>query len=239
MCLLVVISRVDERYPLIVAGNRDELLERPAVAMTALADGVLGGRDEQAGGTWMAVNRHGVVAGLTNRPATAGRDPSRRSRGELPLALASHGSAAEAVEKFAALFTPSDYNPAWLLVGDRESLFSLDMTEGDTPAVAALDPGIHVLENRALGAPSPKVDHVRALVAQAQIPEHLHLVLSDHHLPPMPKDRPAAVGAACVHTEKYGTRWSGIVLVPAHGAPRFSYADGPPCTTSFVDAEWE
>ena len=30
---------------------------------------ILGGRDEVAGGTWLAVNEHGVVAGLTNQPA--------------------------------------------------------------------------------------------------------------------------------------------------------------------------
>ena len=45
---------------------------------------MLGGRDELAGGTWLAVNEHGVVAGLTNQPAAVGRDASKRSRGEMP-----------------------------------------------------------------------------------------------------------------------------------------------------------
>ena len=61
--------------------------------MTVLAESdprILGGRDEKAGGTWLAVNEHGVVAGLTNRPAPDGADPARRSRGEIPLALAAH-----------------------------------------------------------------------------------------------------------------------------------------------------
>ena len=51
--------------------------------------GEAGGRDLMAGGTWLAVNDHGVVAGLTNKPAEEGRDPSKRSRGEIPLALTS------------------------------------------------------------------------------------------------------------------------------------------------------
>src|SRR3712207_7355353 len=46
---------------------------------------VLGGRDEVGGGTWLATNAAGVVAGLTNRPMRDGPDAAKRSRGELPL----------------------------------------------------------------------------------------------------------------------------------------------------------
>ena len=164
MCLLVTISRDHPETPLVVAANRDELLERPAVAMAVLQPSgprILGGRDELAGGTWLAVNEAGVVAGLTNQPATAGRDPTKRSRGELPLILAQHLDARRAVESFVASVRPSDYNPAWLLVGDRRSLFYLDLGDGDSPRVTELAPGTHVLENRPLGGVSPKVDHVR------------------------------------------------------------------------------
>src|SRR3954447_10307839 len=125
MCLLIMLVQTHGDFPLVVAGNRDELLERPAVAMSVLRDAgprVLGGRDELAGGTWLAVNDVGVVAGLTNRPAT--KDPAKRSRGELPIALASHASAAAAVDALVAELRPSDYNPAWLLVGDRDALFA-------------------------------------------------------------------------------------------------------------------
>ncbi|HKN48626.1 MAG TPA: NRDE family protein, partial [Actinomycetota bacterium] len=144
MCLLVTVSRDHPESPLIVAANRDELLDRPAVAMTVLqAAGprILGGRDELAGGTWLAVNESGVVAGLTNQPATAGRDPTKRSRGELPLALARHPDAPAAVEWLAASVRPSDYNPAWMMVADRRSLFYVDLSDGDAPAVTELPPG--------------------------------------------------------------------------------------------------
>jgi uncharacterized protein with NRDE domain len=217
----------------VIGANRDEVLERPATAMTVLrASGprVLGGRDELAGGTWLAVNEHGVVAGLTNRPASvAGRDPTKRSRGELPLALASHATAREAVGVFAAAYKPSDFNPAWLLVGDAQSLWYVDMTGEDTPAVTELPPGVHVLENRPLEEPSAKVARVRALLARGSRPA---AVLADHER----TDPERATSAACVHTEKYGTRWSAVVTVDAGARPRFTYADGPPCTTPFADA---
>ena len=253
MCLLIVVAGCHDQLPLVVGANRDELLDRPAIPMTVLREHgprTLGGRDELAGGTWLAVNEHGVVAGLTNRPATAGRDPSKRSRGELPLALTEHASAAQAVEAFAAAFDPDDYNPSWLLVGDRDALFAVDMTEGPRPRIDRLAPGVHVLENRAPGTPSAKVARVRDLLAGAErdsaggLVDRLRGVLADHEVPPPepgdPPDsdqRPGAIRAACVHTDRYGTRWSGIVGVSTDRAmpPAVLYADGQPCTTPYVD----
>src|SRR5271170_3522264 len=153
MCLLVVASRVVPGEPLIVGANRDEILERPSTAVTVLDEGpprILGGRDELSGGTWLAVNEHGVCAGLTNQPLGDAKDPSKRSRGELPLELARHATATAAVDALLSAFRPADYNGSWLLVGDRDSLYFVDFTGADGSALA-LPPGIHVLENRALG----------------------------------------------------------------------------------------
>ena len=256
MCLLVVVSRLDPETPLVVGANRDERLDRPATAITVLrASGprVLGGRDEEAGGTWLAVNEHGVVAGLTNRPSPEGRDGSKRSRGELPIALAEHRDAASAVDDFTKKFRPADYNPAWLLVGDRTSLYALDMTGEDRPVAEALAPGVHILENNPLHAASPKVDHVRALLGDlgalegADLIERVRSVLVDHSLPPadVGPGGPGGPGggrsveslAACVHTDGYGTRSSTLVAVAgaAEHRPRVLVTDGPPCTSPFVD----
>lgn len=170
MCLLVVLFQVVPGAPLVVAANRDERYDRPATAATVLRAGrprILGGRDEVAGGTWLAVNEHGVVAGLTNRPSPGGRDPTRRSRGELPMAAARHRGAGQAVEALAARIRPHDYNPCWMLVGDRRTLHAVDLSEPDAPLVVPLTAGVHVLENRPPGAPSPKIDRVRALLDRA------------------------------------------------------------------------
>lgn len=256
VCLLIVLSRCHRQSPLVVAANRDELYERPAVPMTVLqpaAPRILGGRDDMAGGTWLAVNDAGVFAGLTNRPTTEGRDPTRRSRGELPLSAARHGSAAEAVAWLTAHVDPSSYNPAWLFVADRRSLFAVEVAGGPRPVAEPLGPGVHVLENRPLGAPSAKVDRVRTLIDDVEelplrmLERRLQVVLADHELPtaaPLSSGaesadprRPPATEAACVHTDHYGTRWSAVISMPELGAPpRFSYTPGPPCTTTSEDA---
>jgi len=264
MCLLVVVSRLDPTAPLVIGANRDERLDRPATAMTVLRDArprIVGGRDEEAGGTWLAINEHGVVAGLTNRPSPEGRDPAKRSRGELPLVLARHHDAAAAVESFVAQVQGADFNPAWLLVGDRTSLYALDITgdgSGDgRPVVEKLEPGIHILENNPLHAGSAKGANVRARLGDAEmltgeaLVERLRSVLVDHSTPepttgsPPGRDdtvgpngvRPVETLAACVHTDAYGTRSSTIVSVPtAPGQlPRVLVADGHPCTSPYVD----
>lgn len=253
MCLLIMLAQTHPDFPLIVAANRDEQFDRPAVPMTVLHEAgprVLGGRDELAGGTWLAVNEAGVVAALTNRPTTGGRDATKRSRGELPMMLASHTSAAAAVEAFGSKVSAQDYNPAWLLVGDRETLFAIDTSGRDSPVIRPLPPGVHILENRPLGTTSPKVEHVRHLLAGIdRLPERplvrrLQAVLSDHEVPPGRSaadeagiEAPPDVNAACVHTERYGTRWSGVITVPGRPTrpPTVQYTDGAPCNARYSD----
>jgi uncharacterized protein with NRDE domain len=100
--------------------------------------------------------------------------------------LAGHDNAKEAVDAFVEQVRPSDYNPAWLLVGDRTSLFALDVSSEGRPRVEELGPGVHVLENNPLGSPSAKVDHVRAMVGNAHaitgeaLLDRLATVLVDH-----------------------------------------------------------
>jgi uncharacterized protein with NRDE domain len=167
VCLLIALSGVLAGTPLLVAANRDELYDRPAEVITVLRDSgprILGGRDAVAGGTWLAVNSHGVLAGLTNQPSARARDETRRSRGELPLAFAAYADAATAVAKVCADLDPSDYNPCWLLVGDRHSLFSVGMTGGHHPVVEQLQAGTYVLENVPLPDNSAKARQVGAMV---------------------------------------------------------------------------
>jgi uncharacterized protein with NRDE domain len=247
--LLIALSRIVPDAPLLIAANRDELYQRPAAPITVLRAGqprILGGRDEQAGGTWLAVNEHGVVAGLTNQPVVA-RDPARRSRGELPLAFAAYPDAATAVTEVCARLDPADYNPCWMLVGDRHTLFSVDVGGGHRARAEELPPGSYVLENAPLRQTSAKQQQVAGRVAGARadggrIEAGLAGILRDHQPAAGPQPaadghpaRPAELSAACVHTERYGTRSAMIVSVGPAGVPRVSVAAGPPCVTPLLD----
>src|ERR1039458_4739211 len=81
-----------------------------------------------------------------------------------------------------------EYNPAWLLVGDRQSLYYIALPADEAPVVHQLTPGVHVLENVALGESSPKVDRIRSLVSAARSANTtlwtaLPSVLADHTVP--------------------------------------------------------
>jgi uncharacterized protein with NRDE domain len=256
MCLLLVASRAVPGVPLLVGANRDEYLDRPSDAVAVLDVGpprILGGRDLRAGGTWFAVNEAGVCAGLTNQPLGDALDRSKRSRGALPIALTRFTTAEEAVDQFVRTFDPSDFNGCWLLVGDRSSLYFVDFTgsgpdAGPYPGLGpgqkagtvatSLGPGVYVLENRSLGAPSPKVDLVLEAVGQpddaAATEARFRAVLADHRIPPE-DERPTA--GSCVHLDGYGTRSSCLVEVTDDlaAAPRVLVANGPPCVTPFED----
>jgi uncharacterized protein with NRDE domain len=256
MCLLIAISRVHPGEPLVLAANRDEWLARPAEAMTVLrASGprTLGGRDLLAGGTWLAVNEHGVVAALTNRPTLAGRDPARRSRGELPVLLSSFARARDAADHAAAALRAEWFNPCWMFVADRDELFYLDLTGEGAVVPAPLPPGVHVLENNPCGAASPKERWSAAAVAPHRtwsgeaLYEALFRVLGSHEVPDLsqlsaqPSDgfaRLPETHAACVHAGPYGTRWSAVIRVAAarDTRPALRYVEGTPCVGTVHDA---
>lgn len=245
MCLLVVAFQTAPGIPLLIGANRDEYVDRPAVPMTVLRSTgprILGGQDQRAGGTWLAVNEDGVFAGLTNQPLGEKRDPSRRTRGELPLALASYTDAGRAAEAFVANYNPADYNGSYILVGDRQSLYFIDFTGLVDATAEALPPGVHVLENRPLGAPSPKADRVRAslgtLTGGEQDVDMLRVLLADHVVAgsEVVEGQPQPT-STCAHLDGYGTRSSCIFRVGDDPTkpPQVWVADGPPCTSPFAD----
>src|SRR6185312_2771236 len=83
MCLVLIALDSHPDYSLVVAANRDEFYDRPSATATFWADApsVLAGRDLQAGGTWLGVDRRGRFAAVTNY---------RQGQRE-PIAPRSHG----------------------------------------------------------------------------------------------------------------------------------------------------
>ena len=68
MCLIALAYKVHPRFPLILAANRDEFLDRPTEPAHWWKDApdILAGRDQRAGGTWLGFTRNGRFAAITN-----------------------------------------------------------------------------------------------------------------------------------------------------------------------------
>ncbi|KAB8314228.1 NRDE family protein [Tolypothrix campylonemoides VB511288] len=161
MCLIVVAWRVHPRWPLVLAGNRDEFHARPTLALAPWAErpDIVGGRDALHGGSWLAV-RGRRLAAVTN--VRLPHEPDGRSRGHLVRDFV--GGAASASSYADALRGDArEYRPFNLLVHDGGAL----AYAGNRPAFSmqALAPGLHGLSNGPLDAPWPKVEALRAAMA--------------------------------------------------------------------------
>ena len=255
MCTLALGLHLDRRWPVVVAANRDEQLDRPSEgwALRPLRQ-AQGERstgparatplDLQAGGTWVGVSARGVFAGVTNHFVRLGwkPDPTRRSRGDLvPLAL-DHRSAPEAARAFAAL-DAARWNPFHLVVADAAGAF-LWWYDGEEQGLAPLEPGLHVVTERDREGRGPRADRIRARwPAEPTLPRLRELLL--HHGPAGAErggmeellrtfDRSEAT---CIHGDPvYGTRSSVILrLAPDLAASELYVAESRPCTAPHED----
>ena len=148
MCTVVVSLAPEAPVPLLLLGVRDEFTGRPwqRPARHWPGSALIGGLDEQAGGTWLAVHpgqsRVGCI--LNGRGEFAPPD-RRRSRGGLPLRAAAEGQAA-LKELYQAPETLARYDPFYLVCADLSSVLLLGW-DGVTANLTELEPATHVLTN--------------------------------------------------------------------------------------------
>ena len=71
MCILFFAINQHPKYPVIICANRDEVHQRPTQMMHWWPENkeqasILAGKDLQAGGTWLGLNKQGRFSALTN-----------------------------------------------------------------------------------------------------------------------------------------------------------------------------
>ncbi len=147
MCTVILATRASAAWPLLLAANRDEMLDRPWLPPARHwpdQPDVVAGRDTLGGGTWLGLNDAGVVATVLNRPGTLGPAHGKRSRGDLPLLALRHASAEAAARHLAGLD-----GTAWrsfnLVVADRAGAWFLRGTGEAAITAERLTPGVHMV----------------------------------------------------------------------------------------------
>lgn len=249
MCTLIALHRCVDRAGLLIAANRDEFYERPASgpALRATPSGpIVAPLDLRAGGTWLGVNAQGVFAALTNRPCTA-PDPTRRSRGHVVMEALAAPTAEQAAEQLAAI-PAAVHNPFNVFVADGHRAFALVYGGDRAGELRELAPGAHVVGNADPDdRTNPKVARVlaRAEAAAGFGADAALEALADACREQGCGSPHGALGDTCVHTDGYGTRSSLLLRLARDGAraseepfggdDRLLFADGAPCTTSYLD----
>jgi len=224
MCLLVIAYKAHPRFPLVVAANRDEFLDRPALPAHFWDDAphVLAGQDARAGGTWMGVTTKGRFAALTNH-----RD-LRRPRKEGP---SRGGLVRLALDEDPKDHDTSVYEGFNLVYGAMDDLWYHNNIDGRH---VPLEPGTHGLSNHLLDTPWPKVRRAKALMAEAlrddkPSVERIFGMLGDPTTAPVEElpdtgvghDLELALSPILISMAGYGTRCSTVVLVDDQGRVTF------------------
>ena len=149
MCTVVILRRPESDWPLILAANRDEMVDRPWLPpgrhWTDRPE-VVAGLDQLAGGSWIGLNDHGVVAAVLNRIGSLGPQAGKRSRGELVLEALDSTDAASAADQLRHL-EPSAYRSFNMVVCDNRDAFWLrNLGRRDHPVdVFPLGEGVSML----------------------------------------------------------------------------------------------
>ena len=189
--------------PLLLLGARVELTSRrwQPPARHWPDSPLVGGRDEEAGGTWLAVHP-GVprVSCLLNARGQQAPPGNRRSRGELPLRAAADGQEAlkQLYEDTGAL---ARYDPFLLICADLSSALMLSW-DGTRAALENLGPATHLITNAGHAYPPPSAGSASAGSASAgsasAAPEAADDPKALHFGPKFAAYRPAADPAASI-----------------------------------------
>jgi uncharacterized protein with NRDE domain len=236
VCTLIVARDVFRYYPLVVAANRDERLDRPSRPPEIWPGPIpiLAPVDEEGGGTFIGVSRAGVLAAVTNRddvPFVLGRP----TRGSLVLSALESPSALESTIRI--MESGGSFNGFNLVIADREEAF-LIRGGPDGMSWEELPVGPTVVTNQAVGTEEFGTRNYRIGIRWRMAAK----------APPRPSslgqlldrcDHEDGSYGTCMHrppSANYGTRSSAIIRLNADkDGNRFEYwhREGRPCEGRF------
>src|SRR5258707_194730 len=239
MCLIFLSIHQHPNYKLIVAANRDEFYARKtsAAAFWKNHPAILGGCDLEAVkpdgtcGTWMAINKNGRIAMITNYRDLKNLKTAAPSRGHLVTDFLLSN---ETPENYLHDIEPraNEYNGFNLIVGSAAGLFYLSNYK---KGINKIEDGFHGLSNALLDTPWPKVKNgkelMKPLFSQEKIDANKILnALYDGHQAPdyqLPDtgvglERERMLSSMFIKSPNYGSRCSTVVAIDRNNRAEFT-----------------
>jgi uncharacterized protein with NRDE domain len=215
------------------AANRDEMAERPWEAPAEYWPGICGGRDSLAGGTWLALNRHKMMAAVLNREGTLGPAPGKKSRGQLPLLALREETAAAAAQVIGAL-DAGDYRAFNLVLADAFGAFFIRGMGAGRPEIMPLAPGVHMIT---AGEPD---DSTRPRIAR-HLPRFQAAPFAQwgRLLADQSGERGARINIRAAENDGFGTVCASLVALPRQGKAVQKFAAGAPDVAEFKEVCWD
>jgi len=229
MCSIILSISPDGVF---AAANRDEMVSRPWEPPAEYWPGICGGRDALAGGTWLALNRAGVMAAVLNREGTLGPAPGKESRGGLPLLALRHDSAAAGAKTIGAL-DGAKYRAFNLVLADADGAFFIRGLGAGRPEILPLAAGVHMIT---AGEPD---DMARPRIAK-HLPRFQAAPIAQwgRLLAGSPGDLADQINVKATENGGFGTVCASLVSL-AHGSvTEHMFAAGPPDIAEFRIISW-
>ena len=225
MCLIVFAHHTHPKYPFILLANRDEYHERPTQQMDFFRGGdLIGGRDLRAVGTWLAMNKSGDFAAVTNVRASAVQ-LNAKSRGYLPVDFLKSPQTNQAFMR-GLQAQAINYNGFNFLTRKGDTLLHFNNQLGIINQVPA---GIHGLCNASLNTSWPKLDQLKTRF-KASIDKNvdnvalLNLMMDkqmaeDKFLPEtgIMQEMERALSSIFINLPTYGTRSTTLITIDNEG----------------------
>jgi len=220
MCLILFAIDQHEDYPFVVIANRDEFYARPTRSAHWWEDtsSVYAGRDLEANGTWMGVDKQGRFAAVTNVREPGVKHDAPLSRGDLPRNFLQGNLGAEAYLQGLALDQYAGFN---LLLADHSGCWFL--SNRDT-TIRKIPAGVYGVSNGYFDEPWPKLETGKFALQQclqtSVDAESLFSILldkdqaSEELLPNtgISREFERLLSSRFIHSNEYGTRASSVLL---------------------------
>jgi uncharacterized protein with NRDE domain len=223
MCLIFLSINKHPDYKLVIAANRDEFYNRRTAAADFWQDqpSIVGGRDLEAGGTWLAMSKKGRIAMVTNYRDLKNIKTNAPSRGQLVTDyLLSREPTLDYMSKVESV--AKAYNGFNLIAGDLKDFYYYS-NYGDS--IQKISAGLHGLSNHLLDTPWPKVTLGKKRVSEILEGKFNYKdlfsvlynveIAADDLLPDtgVGLERERALSSMFIKSPGYGTRCSTVVLV--------------------------
>lgn len=249
MCLILFGVDAHPDYRLVVMANRDEYYMRPTKPASYWDDEphILGGRDLEAGGTWMGITKGGRFAALTNYRDLSMIRPDAQSRG---LLVSSFLKDRKSSSRFLKEFESEDiqYNGFNLLLG---TVGNLSYYSNVTRRHTKVSSGIHGLSNSLMDVSWYKTERGIALLSEVLFQkrpdiERMFDFLSDEQAAPDALLPDTGIGyefekvlsSVFIKSPGYGTRSSTVLLVSNTGEVHFFEKSYDPDMESYSSREY-
>ena len=246
MCTLLILYRPKNKWPLIIAGNRDEMKDRPWLPPGkhwSKCNEIIAGKDLTAGGSWLGINTNGLVATILNRTNSLGPDIEKNSRGKIIIDILKNKTLDSALN-YIKLLDSTKWKPFNLFLANNKKAYWIKSSDKDELSINIIPEGKHFLDSYDINSNQSErylYNYNRFKVLNDPNPDSLEWkewinLLAEKSYP---KDKPFA--AMNITNKNYGTLSAAIIALPSdqelnnNTKPLFLFSDISPDNNKFYN----